>query len=100
MKCKNCKEIYNNNDDKKKCEICKLQGCNKCIELACCDCGYILCKSCRNSNINCGCYGKCFSCNTDVNRGEDGWPCNKCKKWYCGKCRFNSKCKECNGEDD
>ena len=57
---------------KKNVKFVNFKDANKCIELACCDCGYIMCKSCRNSDINCGCYGKCVSCNTDVNRGEDG----------------------------
>ena len=79
-----------------KCYGCKVTGCNKCIETACWDCSVIMCKSCSgNGEPKCGCYGKCSSCNTDINRGSDGWPCNKCKKWYYEGCRHNSKCKEC-----
>ena len=99
VKCKNCKEIKPEKGNLK-CYSCNVSGCNKCIETACCDCSVIMCKNCGGSGEpNCGCYGSCSSCGTDVNRGSDGWPCHKCKKWYCSVCRHTSKCKECKVED-
>lgn len=96
IKCKNCKEIKTEKGTYK-CHNCNLSGCRNCVKLTCCDCGVSMCKDCRDdNNILCGCYGNCSSCDTDVNRGEHGWPCNKCKKWYCNECRNNSKCKQCN----
>ena len=100
VKCKNCKEIKPEKGNLK-CYSCNVSGCNKCIETVCCDCGEIMCKSCNgNDAYRCGCYGNCSSCGTNVDRGSDGWPCNKCKKWYCQDCKHNSKCKECKVEDE
>ena len=100
VKCKNYQQVKTEKETLK-CYECKVTGCNNCIETACCDCSVIMCKSCGgNGEPNCGCYGKCSSCNTDVNRGTNGWPCNKCKKWYCEGCRHNSKCKECKVDYD
>ena len=53
-----------------------------------------MCKDCKGTGEpNCGCYGNCNSCEKDVDRGSDGWPCHKCKKWLCVKCKYHSKCK-------
>lgn len=95
VKCKNCKEVKTEKGSIK-CYGCKTSGCNECIETVCCDCCESMCKYCRgNDDILCGCYGNCSSCGTAVNRGSNGWPCHKCKKWYCEECRKISKCKEC-----
>lgn len=100
MKCKNCLETKTEKGYRN-CFSCESKGCNKCIEIVCCDCCVIMCKNCRNNDeINCGCYGQCSSCRTNVDRGNDGWPCYKCKKWYCSNCKNNSKCKECNPDED
>jgi hypothetical protein len=100
VRCKNCKEIKTEKGNLK-CYNCRISGCNKCIQTVCCDCSERMCKNCSGTGEpNCGCYGKCSSCGTDVNRGSNGWPCNKCKKWYCSECRHVSKCKECKIEDD
>lgn len=92
------------------CHYCRVTVCDNCItKNACSDCGVKLCKNCyqtKNGESICGCYGSCNSCGADVNRGSDGWPCYKCKKWYCNECKcmpqFNqwNKCKECNVEND
>lgn len=55
-----------------------------------------MCGGCRKDDeIECGCYGNCSNCRTEVDRGKDGWPCMKCKKWYCNKCKYISKCDDC-----
>jgi hypothetical protein len=69
----------------------------------CCDCSVSMCNDCRNSDSLCGCYGRCFGCNREVNRGSDGWPCSECDRWGCDTCRSNTTdCKGCNPdlEDD
>ena len=100
VKCKNCLEVKTAKGTLK-CYGCNVSGCDNCVETVCCDCSEIMCRNCRgNDNTPCGCYGHCSSCGTDVNRGSDGWPCNKCKKWYCEKCKHNSKCKVCRIEED
>lgn len=94
-KCKNCLEIKKEKG-KFKCYGCKISGCNDCIQLVCCDCGEIMCKKCIDDDeCKCGCYGNCSLCGNNVDRGNNGWPCNKCKKWYCSNCISKSKCKEC-----
>ena len=99
-KCTNCKEVKTEKGSEK-CYSCKVSGCQLCIKVVCCDCGVSMCKDCGgNGDSNCGCYGNCSSCETNINRGENGWPCCKCKKWYCSECRSNSKCKECRMDDD
>ena len=99
-KCGNCqavkteKSIY-------RCYNCGVSGCSECIKTACCDCSERMCRNCSGSGEpNCGCYGTCCSCGTDVNRGSDGWPCYKCEKWYCQSCKHFSKCEECRIDDD
>lgn len=80
------------------CNACEEIGCNKCVTFTCCDCGYNMCKECRdNDDILCGCYGECYTCGTDVDRGEHGWPCGECEKWYCHNCRdaTENRCEEC-----
>ena len=83
------------------CDAWEIRGCKECVEFVCCDCGYDMCIECRNNdNINCGCYGQCYSCGDDVNRGSEGWPCGECEKWYCNYCRRgDNPCKECGPEE-
>ena len=84
-----------------KCDACEERGCKECVEFACCDCDYNMCYECRNNEVDCGCYGECYSCGRDVNRGSDGWPCNECEKWYCCGCRdCDNPCKECGPESE
>ena len=85
-----------------KCDACEERGCKECVEFAvCCDCGYNMCYECMNNEIDCGCYGECYSCGVDVNRGSDGWPCGECEKWYCRGCRdCDNPCKECGPESE
>jgi len=84
-----------------KCDACDVRGCKECVEFVCCDCGYDMCYECRNNEVDCGCYGECFSCGRDVNRGSDGWPCDECKLWYCNDCRkYDNSCKECGQESE
>jgi hypothetical protein len=84
-----------------KCDACEVRGCKECVEFACCDCGYNMCYECRNNEVDCGCYGHCYSCGTDVNRGSEGWPCGECEKWYCRDCRrCDNPCKECGPEPE
>ena len=61
-----------------------------------------MCIECRNNdNIDCGCYGHCYSCGDDIDRGGDGWSCGECEKWYCRYCRkCDNPCKECGPEPD
>ncbi len=79
------------------CYVCNEKGCIKCIECVCCDCCESMCPNCAYSGEpNCGCYGKCTRCNTDVNRGENGWPCNDCRQWLCSRCSSrNNNCTSC-----
>jgi hypothetical protein len=84
-----------------KCDACNIRGCKECVEFVCCDCDYNMCKECRNSDVDCGCYGECYSCGRDVNRGSEGWPCGECEKWYCDDCRRgDNPCKECGPEPE
>lgn len=81
------------------CDACEIRGCKECVTFACCDCGYDMCMECRNNEVDCGCYGNCYSCGVDVNRGSEGWPCGECEKWYCRYCRQgDNPCKECGPE--
>jgi hypothetical protein len=85
----------------RKCDACEERGCKECVEFACCDCGYNMCYECRNNEVDCGCYGECYSCGVDVDRGSDGWPCGECEKWYCRGCRdCDNPCKECGPESE
>ena len=60
-----------------------------------------MCIECRDNEVDCGCYGHCYSCGDDIDRGGDGWPCGECKKWYCRYCRRgDNPCKECGPEPD
>ena len=84
-----------------KCDACEVRGCKECVTFACCDCGYNMCNECRNNEVDCGCYGECYSCGVDINRGSEGWPCGECEKWYCHGCRQgDNPCKECGPESD
>ena len=86
--CRNCSD---------ECFGCEERGCEECIEIVCCDCGVHMCDDCRNNETLCGCYGKCFWCGQEVNRGSDGWPCWECDRWGCYDCRLgDNDCKECN----
>ena len=88
MFCRNCSD---------ECFGCEERGCEECIEIVCCDCGVHMCDDCRNNETQCGCYGKCFWCGREVNRGSDGWPCWECDRWGCYDCRLgDNDCKECN----
>ncbi len=94
MFCRNCSD---------ECFGCEERGCEECIEIVCCDCGVHMCNDCRNNETLCGCYGNCFWCGREVNRGSDGWPCWECDRWGCYDCRLgDNDCKECNpnGEDE
>lgn len=84
------------------CENCKVRGCNKCVKSVCCDCSVSMCEDCRDRNdIMCGCYGNCYTCGTEVNRGSEGWPCGECGIWYCDDCRRgDNPCKECGPEEE
>lgn len=116
--CKWCDSDYDSDDDvvpsenkesqhlfckkcTRRCFVCNVRGCTDCIEVVCCDCGERMCSDCRNGDDLCGCYGHCYSCGTEVNRGSEGWPCNDCDKWYCDGCRRGyNPCPECGpGED-
>jgi len=62
-----CKKCTN------KCHSCDVRGCRKCIDVVCCDCCVSMCYKCRNNGKSlCGCYGKCYTCDFDLNRGSDG----------------------------
>jgi hypothetical protein len=85
----------------RKCDACEERGCKECVTFACCDCDYNMCYECRNNEVDCGCYGHCYSCGTDIDRGSDGWPCGECEKWYCHGCRdCDNSCKECGPESE
>ena len=86
--------------DRRTCYACKEIGCNTCTKMSCGDCGVIMCKECSgDGRPTCGCYGRCTSCGSRVDRGSNGWPCGTCKKWLCNDCPNNKVCKECNPED-
>ena len=85
-----------------KCYGCFNEKCCNCMQTFCAECEVRTCKKCyNNTDILCGCYGKCYDCNTDVTRGSKGWPCIKCEKWcfvifYCSKCSATAhNCIEC-----
>jgi len=83
------------------CDSCDLQGCKKCVkENVCWECNYNMCDNCINTDVDCGCFGECYSCGKDVDRGSDGWPCLGCDKWYCCNCREsnNNPCEDCGPE--
>ena len=97
IKCTNCSDYRTEKGSIRKCYSCNASGCDKCVQTVCCDCSEIMCRSCTGGDNLCGCYGNCSSCGTSVNRGSNGWPCTRCKKWYCSSnCRdASSKCKLC-----
>jgi len=84
------------------CDACDLQGCKECIEKKVCwECDYNMCYECLNSDVDCGCFGECYTCGKDVDRGSDGWPCLGCEKWYCRRCRrCDNPCKDCGSEEE
>jgi hypothetical protein len=95
--CEECKK------EEYTCHGCQRTGCNECLQDVCCDCCVLMCEQCREDyDVRCGCYGECTDCGVDVDRGENGWPCDECGKWLCHDCKKNSDCKECgyNSEDD
>ena len=66
------------------------------METVCSDCSATLCSKCEiDDDVLCGCYGKCDSCECDVNRGSDGWPCMDCREWLCNDCKNSSECDRC-----
>ncbi len=74
------------------CYACSTNGCPNCIESVCSDCSERMCPNCAfDGKPNCGCYGKCTSCYTTVDRGANGWPCNDCRQWLCNYCHYHSK---------
>ena len=84
----------------RECFICESRGCKECVNTVCCDCSVSMCKECRNGDDLCGCYGKCYWCNRDVDRGSDGWPCDECNRWGCHDCRLGNGCKDCDPNYD
>ena len=84
----------------RECFICESRGCKECLRTVCCDCSVSMCKECRNGDELCGCYGKCYWCNREVNRGSDGWPCDECNRWGCHDCRLGNGCKDCDPNYD
>ena len=84
------------------CYSCKESGCDKCIKVVCCDCCVKMCSNCTyDDDILCGCYGNCYTCDTEVNRGEHGWPCSTCHKWFCSLvCRSKNNCIDCQEDED
>ncbi len=82
------------------CYDCNEKGCIKCIESACSDCCESMCSNCIFwGESNCGCYGKCTICNTAVDRGTNGWPCNDCRQWLCSRCETRNNCRSCGSYD-
>ena len=86
----------------KYCDSCDQLGCNKCIKVVCSDCCLVMCTNCTyNDDILCGCYGTCYNCETDVNRGEHGWPCSTCNRWFCSKeCHRQNNCRDCEDSEE
>lgn len=109
MNCEICDKVIKKTQTFK-CYHCSDAVCDKCIlKNVCSDCGVNLCKDCYENKSGeniCGCYGNCYFCGKNVDRGNDGWPCYKCKKWYCNDCKqtydFNklNKCTKCKIEED
>jgi hypothetical protein len=91
MLCKRCSYL---------CHACESRGCSVCVDVVCCDCAVSMCKECRNRDKLCGCYGSCYWCDRDVNRGSHGWPCNECDRWGCHDCRLGNGCEECDPNYD
>ena len=80
-----------------RCFVCEVRGCIDCVKTVCCDCSERMCRKCRNGDELCGCYGHCYSCDTEVDRGSDGWPCDECDRWLCSRCcrSGDNPCSEC-----
>ena len=83
------------------CERCEVKGCDACIISACHDCIINMCSKCRNNNnINCDCYGKCYTCKKDISRDISGLPCGDCGIWNCKDCKkVDTKCINCGLEN-
>jgi len=76
------------------CRICRSVDDDN--EIVCSDCSIVMCNKCNNDDdILCKCYGTCDSCECDINRGSDGWPCMDCHEWLCYDCKMNSECSRC-----
>jgi hypothetical protein len=87
------------NKNKRTCHGCGKMGTRQIIQECCVDCCVGLCRSCRDDpDVQCGCYGECHRCGRDVNRGENGWPCDVCEKWLCMTCKYiqENSCAVCN----
>lgn len=85
----------------KQCDACRVRGCDLCINIVCNDCNYDMCYNCTNNfYIECGCYGRCDTCDRRITRTNDGWPCNKCKKWLCEHCKYKFNCNCYEDEDN
>ena len=62
--CKRCSD---------ECFVCELRGCDECLRTVCCDCSVSMCKECENGDDLCGCYGNCYWCDRDVDRGTKAY---------------------------
>ena len=87
--------------DRYECYSCNQSGCNKCILVVCCDCCVKMCNKCTDDDdILCGCYGICYTCGINVDRGEHGWPCSTCHEWFCSSyCHNSTGCKDSDYEE-
>ena len=88
--------------EKRTCYRCKWVGPAQNIRECCVDCCVSLCRRCNNSyEVKCGCYGECNFCKREVNRGDNGWPCDTCDKWLCLTCKYirQNECIACNPPD-
>lgn len=80
----------------KKCNLCRTEGCTICITTVCSDCCIEICKECRdNDDLLCECFGMCTNCDSRVDRGTNGWPCDTCDKWLCSDCLDINGCDQC-----
>ena len=96
LKCESC-ETNITLENVIACDRCKVSGCYECVKTECCDCSIEMCRKCIDvDDLMCDCFGKCYTCGTDVSRGS-GWPCNECRIWNCRDCKtsVNNHCKEC-----
>lgn len=93
VKCNNCENTY---WCSVKCKFCDFNGCLKCIGHTCDRCRVNMCVQCYNDEtISCNCFGVCSECDTNINNGENGWSCSKCKTWFCDDCTGEPACENC-----